>query len=297
MRFHQAVTFLPLDEVLSLSKAADTLGYSGIYLSDHLFNPRDLKSKYTYSKAPDGAPFWEKETAWPDPMCLISALSGVTTNLTFTTGIYIAPVRDLITVATTVGTAAVLSGNRVRLGVGVGWCEEEYIQTGQDFRTRGKRLNDMIPALKALWQGGWVEYHGEYYDVPACQMNPSPTEPIPFIGGGDSDAALLRASTLCDGWVNTGAATPDQAFAQVEKIKDALKRAGREGESFSIYVAVKAFPDLDLYRRLEDAGVTDLLCAPWMGVQAKEGDTPESIHSARLAVCELFAEHYIAPMG
>ena len=138
MRFHQAVTFLPLDEVVSLSTAADTLGYSGIYLSDHLFNPRDLQSKYTYSKAPDGSPFWEKETAWPDPMCLISALSGVTTNLTFTTGIYIAPVRDLITVAKTVGTAAVLSGNRVRLGVGVGWCEEEYVQTGQDFRTRGR---------------------------------------------------------------------------------------------------------------------------------------------------------------
>jgi probable F420-dependent oxidoreductase len=297
MRFHQAVTFLPLDEVVSLSTAADALGYSGIYLSDHLFNPRELKSKYTYSKAPDGSPFWEKETAWPDPMCLISALSGVTTNLTFTTGVYIAPVRDLITVAKTVGTAAVLSGNRVRLGVGVGWCEEEYIQTGQDFRTRGKRLNEMIPALQALWRGGWVEYHGEYYDVPACQMNPSPTEPIPFIGGGNSEAALVRASTLCDGWVNTGAATPEQAFAEVATIKDAVKRAGRENEPFSIYVAVKAFPDLDLYRRLEDAGVTDLLCAPWMAVQAKEGDTPESIHEARLRVCEQFAEHYIAPMS
>ena len=148
-------------------------------------------------------------------MCLISALSGVTTDLTFTTGIYIAPVRDLITVAKTVGTAAVLSGNRVRLGVGVGWCEEEYVQTGQDFHTRGKRLNEMIPALRALWQGGWVEYHGTYYDVPPCQMNPSPSEPIPFIGGGDSDVALVRASTLCDGWVNTGAAAPDEAFAQV----------------------------------------------------------------------------------
>ena len=296
MRFHQAVTFLPLDEVLSLSQAADTLGYSGIYLSDHLFNPRQLQSRYTYSKAPDGAPFWEKETAWPDPMCLISALSALTTDLVFTTGIYIAPVRDLITVAKTVGTTAVLSGNRLRLGVGVGWCEEEYVQTGQDFHNRGKRLNEMIPALRALWQGGWVEYHGEYYDVPACQMNPSPTEPIPFIGGGDSDAAMVRASTLCNGWVNTGAATPDEAFAQVERVKDAVKRAGREHEPFLVYVAVKAFPDLDLYRRLEDAGVTDLLCAPWMSVRAKEGDTPESIHRARLEVCEQFAEHFIAPM-
>ncbi len=296
MRFHQAVTFLPLEDTMHLATAADRLGYSGIYLSDHLFNPRDLASRYTYSKAPDGSPFWEKETAWPDPMCLISALAAVTTNLRFTTGVYIAPVRDLITVAKSVGTAAVLSNNRVTLGVGVGWCEEEYVQTGQDFKTRGKRLNEMIPALRALWQGDWVEYHGKYYDVPACQMNPSPTLPVPFVGGGDSEAAIVRATTLCDGWVNTGAATPDEAFAQVARIKDALKRAGREHEPFSIYVAVRAYPDLDLYRRLEDAGVTDLLCAPWMAVKAKEGDTPESIRQARLDVSEQFAGHFIAAM-
>jgi probable F420-dependent oxidoreductase len=297
MRFHLAVTFLPLEEILSLSPACDEMGYSGIYFSDHLFNPRDLTSRYTYSKAPDGAPFWEKETEWPDPMCLISALSSITTNLTFTTGIYIAPVRDLITVAKSVGTAAVLSDNRVRLGVGVGWCEEEYLQTGQDFHTRGKRLNDMIPALRALWKGGWVEYHGPYYDVPACQMNPSPTRPVPIIGGGHSEPALVRASTLCDGWVNTGAAAPDEALLEAGRIRDALKRAGREHEPFSVYLAVRSFPDLELYRRLEDAGVTDILCAPWMAVEAKDGDTPESIHRARAAMCEQFAEHIIAPMA
>ena len=74
MRFHQAVTFLPVDEMVALSAACDTMGYAGVYFSDHLFNPRDLKSRYTYSDAPDGAPFWEKQTEWPDPMCLISAL-------------------------------------------------------------------------------------------------------------------------------------------------------------------------------------------------------------------------------
>ena len=61
----------------------------------------------------------------------------------------------------------------------MGWCEEEFVQTGQDFHTRGKRLNDMIPALRALWAGGWVEYHGTHYDVPPCQMNPSPTRRCP----------------------------------------------------------------------------------------------------------------------
>jgi len=297
MRFHQAVTFLPLDEVRALAVASDDLGYSGIYLSDHLFNPRDLASRYTYSKAPDGAPFWEKETSWPDPMCLISSLSSVTTNLLFTTGVYIAPIRDLITVAKSVGTAAVLSNNRVRLGVGVGWCKEEFDLTGQDFHNRGKRLNDMIPALHALWSGGWVEYHGSHYDVPECQMNPSPTLPIPIIGGGDSDPAIHRAATLCDGWVNTGAATPDEAFDQAARIRDALKRADRADEPFALYLAVRAYPDLDLYRRLEDAGVTDLLCAPWMAVQAKDGDTPESLREARIVACEQFAEDIIATMA
>jgi probable F420-dependent oxidoreductase len=296
MRFHQAVTFLPVDEAISLAAASDGLGYSGIYLSDHLFNPKELASRYTYSKAPDGAPFWEKETAWPDPMCMISAMAAVTTHLTFTTGIYIAPVRDLITVAKTVGTAAVISHDRVRLGVGVGWCEEEYVQTGQDFHTRGKRLNDMIPALRALWRGGWVEYHGSHYHVPLCQMNPAPGAPVPILVGGDSDPAIHRAVTLGDGWINTGAVSPDEAMAQVGRIKDALKQVGRNDDGFSIYLAVKAYPDLDLYRRLEDAGVTDLLCAPWMAVKAAEGDTPETVHAARVAVCEQFAEHFIAPL-
>jgi probable F420-dependent oxidoreductase len=294
VRFHQAVTFLPVDEVLSLTAACDGMGYSGIYLSDHLFNPRELSSRYTYSKAPDGSPFWEKETAWPDPMCLVSAAAAVTSTLTFTTGVYVAPVRDLITVAKSVGTAAVLSGNRVRLGVGVGWCKEEYLLTGQEFTNRGKRLDDMIPALRALWRGGWVEYHGTHYEVPACQMNPSPSEPVPILGGGDSEPAIRRASTLCDGWINTGAVPADEAFAQVGRIQDALKAAGRADEPYSIYLAVHALPDLDLYHRLEDAGVTDLLCAPWMAVLPKAGESEDAGRRARIAACEQFAETIIA---
>ena len=230
-------------------------------------------------------------------MCLISALAAVTTNLTFTTGVYIAPVRDLITVAKSVGTAAVLSHDRVRLGVGVGWCKEEYLQTGQDFHTRGKRLDDMIPALRALWQGGWVEYHGTHYDVPACQMNPAPARPIPILGGGESEPAIRRAATLCDGWINTGAVLPDEALTQVGRITDALKQAGRQDEPFAIYLAVKARPDVDLYKRLEDAGVTDLLCAPWMAVRPGPDDSPEKVRAERLEVCSLFAEHVIARMA
>ncbi len=296
MRFHQALSFLPVDQAVPLTVASDELGYAGMYLSDHLFNPRDLGSRYTYSVQADGAPGWEKDTAWPDPMCLCAGLATVTKHLTFTTGVYVAPARDLITVAKSVGTTAVLSGNRIRLGVGVGWCEEEFVQTGQDFSSRGKRLDEMIPALRALWQDGWVEYHGQYYDVPACQMQPAPTEPVPILGGGHSPVALRRAAALCDGWIAAGAYSEAEAWTHLDDLRKALAKAGRLGEPFVTYLSLAERPDPDLYRRFEDAGVTDMVCAPWMFAPTPAGGSPAEILAARIGACEWFTEHIIAKM-
>ncbi|MGH9090905.1 MAG: TIGR03619 family F420-dependent LLM class oxidoreductase [Acidimicrobiales bacterium] len=294
MRFHQALSFLPITEAVPLAVTCDKLGYAGMYLSDHLFNPRQLESRYTYSLQPDGAPGWEKDMGWPDPMCVFSGLATVTSTLTFTTGVYVAPVRDLITVAKTVGTAAVLSGNRIRLGVGVGWCREEFEQTGQDFATRGRRLDEMIPALRALWGGGWVEYHGTHYDVPACQVNPSPTEPVPILGGGHSPPALRRAARLCDGWIAAGAYTEEEAWAHVGELREALRREGRQDVPFDVYLSLAERPDVDLYRRFEDAGVTDLVCAPWMFAPVPPEATAGERLAAHVAACERFAEAVVS---
>jgi alkanesulfonate monooxygenase SsuD/methylene tetrahydromethanopterin reductase-like flavin-dependent oxidoreductase (luciferase family) len=89
---------------------------------------------------------------------LIGAMAAVTRRLRFSNAVYIAPARPLLEVAKQVATASVLSEGRVSLGVGVGWMREEYELLGQDFDTRGKRLNEMIPALRELWRGGWVGY-------------------------------------------------------------------------------------------------------------------------------------------
>ena len=226
VRFHQAVAFLPTRQILPLARVCDGLGYGGMYVSDHLFNPRQRESRYTYSTSEDGAPGWEDDTAWPDPMCVISACAGATENLLFTTGIYIAPLRDLMTAAKTVGTTAVLSGNRLRLGIGVGWCKEEFDLTGQDFATRGKRLDEMIVALRALWRGGYVEFHGDFYDVPECQMEPAPSQPVPIIGGGHSPVALRRAAELCDGWIAAGAYGEEEAWLHLANLREALEEGG-----------------------------------------------------------------------
>jgi probable F420-dependent oxidoreductase len=293
VRFHQSITFLPTSQAVPLAIACERLGYGGIYISDHLFNPRHLESRYTYSVREDGAPGWESETPWPDPMCVLSGLATVTEHVTFTTGVYIAPARDLITVAKSVGTTAVLSNNRVRLGVGVGWCKEEFDQTGQNFTTRGKRLDEMIVALRALWQGGWVEFHGEYYDVPECQMNPSPSLPVPIIGGGHSPVALRRTAELCDGWIAAGAYSEEEAWTHLASLREALKKAGRENEDFTIYLSLNERPNADMYRRFAEAGVTDFVCAPWMFVEVNPGTSDEKALAQRIGAVEWFANEIL----
>lgn len=294
VRFHQSVTFLPTRQILQLARACDELGYGGMYISDHLFNPRHLESRYTYSVREDGAPGWESETPWPDPMTVIAAMAAATTNLVFTTGVYIAPARDLITVAKSVGTAAVLSDNRVRLGVGVGWCQEEFDQTGQDFASRGKRLDEMIVALRALWGGGWVEFHGAYYDVPECQMEPSPSEPVPIIGGGHSPVALRRTAELCDGWIAAGAYDEEEAWTHLGELRAALAKAGRADEDFTIYLSLNVRPSVDLYRRFAEAGVTDFVCAPWMFVDVPPGTPDIEAVAARVDAVRWFADEIVA---
>ena len=302
MQFHQAVTFLPVDQALALARAADDDGYAGVYLSDHMFFPRERQSRYTYSTREDGAPgfgdHWDPDTHWPDPFCFISALAAVTSRLHFTTGVYVAPARDLVTVAKQVGTAAVISENRVNLGVGVGWSKEEFDATGQEFTNRGRRLDDMIPALRALWSGGWVEYHGAFYDVPAMRMEPSPSAPVPIYGGGHSPPAMRRAAELCDGWIAAGAYTVDDAKGYLTDLHEARRKAGTGDRPFAIFLSLWDRPDLDVYRRFEEEyGVTDFLCAPGLTARVDPAADSAAQLRTRLEASARFAERIVHKAG
>lgn len=300
MRFHQALTFLPVDQALALGRAADEQGYAGVFVSDHMFFPRQRTSRYTYTE--DGTPgygdHWDPDTHWPDPLCFISALAAVTSKLRFTTSVYIAPARDLITVAKQVGTTAVVSQGRLNLGVGVGWAKEEFDATGQDFSTRGKRLDDMIPALRALWAGGWVEYHGPHYDVPAMRMEPSPAGTVPIYGGGHSAPALRRAASLCDGWIAAGAYQLEEAESYLAELNRQRRRTGRDDEPFAIFLSLWERPDLDLYRRLEEEyGVTDFLCGPALSAVIDPAASPGDQLRCRLDASARFAERVVHKAG
>lgn len=296
MKFWSATAFMESRELVQVSRLLDEYGYHGLMVSDHLMYPKELQSKYPYSPYPDGRPIWEPEAAWPEPWVLIGAMSSVTTNLHFTTNIYVAGHRPLLQVAKEVATAAVLSDDRVALGVGAGWMKEEFDLQGQDYSKRGKKLTEAIQAWKELWKGGWVEWHGEHYDVPACTLEPHPTKPIPIYVGGHTDAALKRAATVADGWI--GNAYPwDEAEHYVGRLKQFLHEAGRDDDDFEIIVGLYDIPTPDLYRRAEEElGITGTMCMPWAGgnpVKGADASLLQRAEAYRPAI-ETFAETIVS---
>jgi probable F420-dependent oxidoreductase len=248
-------------EAIEMAVASEEAGYDGVCVADHLFSPRDLKSKYPYSS--DGTPRFKPDDPWPDPWVLIGAMAAVTQRLRFTTNIYIAPARDVFTVAKAVSTAACISGGRVALGMGMGWMREEFEQTGQDFDTRGKRADEMIGVLRKLWAGGFVEHHGTYLDFDALRIDPVPSEPVPILIGGDSPAAIRRTAELADGWIGMDYDVPG-AEEIVRKITARRADSARAGEPLDLICAYKGRLDPDVVARLEDVGVTGLMVAPAM---------------------------------
>ena len=221
MKVYVSVAFLNTSEVVEIAKAADDLGYDGLGIPDHVINLETLKTPYPYTK--DGKRRWEAFTDWPDPWVLIGALATVTTRLRFVTTVYLPAMRDPYSAAKSIGTAALLAGGRLELGIGVGWCEEEFTLMGQRFDRRGKRTDEMLELMKELWKPGWTEFDGEFYQTPRLEMEPTPPH-IPIYVGGLSDIALRRAARH-DGWIGDLIST-DQAIERVEK---AARPARREG--------------------------------------------------------------------
>ncbi|CAB4863591.1 unannotated protein [freshwater metagenome] len=298
MKFWCATAFMNTTELVHIATLLDRAGYHGLMISDHLAYPKDLQSKYPYSPYPDGRPIWAPETAWPDPWVLIGAMSSVTSQLHFTTNIYIAGHRPILQVAKEVATAAVLSDGRVALGVGAGWMKEEFDLQGQDFATRGKRLNEMIPALRELWKGGWVEWHGQYFDIPALTLEPHPPAPVPIYTGGHTEAALKRAAKYADGWI--GNAYPwDEAAHYVGRLRELLAAEDRDTSGFEIICGLYEMPSIDIYRRAEEElGITGTMCMPWAMGNVSAGDRRNlnDVASAYQTYIDQFAEDIVLPM-
>ena len=255
MQFWSGTAFMTATDSVAIAPLLDEAGFDGIVTSDHMIYPRELSSAYPDS--PTGKPGWAPDNPWPDAWVLTGAMAAVTSRVRFANAVYIAPSRPLLEVARLVAAAADISGGRVSLAAGVGWMREEYEQMGQEFANRGKRLDEMIPALRELWKGGWVSWSGEHYQVPEMMIEPHPPAPVPILCGGESEAALRRAARLCDGWVGYGTASRTVGYAR--RLTALRQEYGRTSDPFDILLALLEPPSVDLYRRAQDAGITQVM--------------------------------------
>ncbi len=259
MKFYISSAFLNTREIVELAKAADELGYDGIGIPDHVVNLEVLDTPYPYTK--DGSRRWQPFTDWPDPWVLVGALAQVTTRLRFVTTVYIPAMRNPYLAAKAIGTAAVLASGRVELGIGVGWCREEFALMGERFDARGRRTDEIIDLMRALWAPGWTEFDGEFYPTPRLEMEPTPP-PIPVYAGGLSDAALRRAARN-DGWIGDLIKT-DRAIEAAGRLREMRLENGLPLDDFTMLTPLTdAFTTAD-YQRAADAGISGIITMPWM---------------------------------
>jgi len=261
MHFTVSCAFSSATHLLDMARAADEAGFDTMAISDHVVHPEVIRTPYPYTH--DGSTRWEPFTDWPDCWVAIGAMAAVTRRLRFVTGVYVLPMRNPFLVAKAVGTAAVLSNNRVALGIGAGWMKDEFDLMQQPFERRGRRMDEMIEVMRLLWRGGMVEHHGEFYDFDRLEMSPVPSEEIPIYVGGLSKPALRRAARLCDGWISD-LHTVDELRAIVAELRALRADSPRAGRPLQILAAASDAFDLDGYRRMRDAGVTHVMTMPWI---------------------------------
>ncbi|CAJ1582122.1 TIGR03619 family F420-dependent LLM class oxidoreductase [[Mycobacterium] wendilense] len=259
MKFYVSTAFLDTAEAVEVAKAADELGYHGMAIPDHVVNLETLQTPYPYTK--DGQRRWEAFTDWPDPWVMIGAIALATAQLRFVTTVYLPAMRDPYSAAKAIGTAAVLAGGRLELGIGVGWCREEFELLGQQFDRRGRRTDEMLALMKELWAPGWTEFDGEFYRTPRLEMEPTPPA-IPIFVGGLSDIALRRAARH-DGWVGD-LITTDEALRRVDRLRELRAENGLSMDDFAVLTPlVDAFTP-EHYARAKAGGITGIITMPWV---------------------------------
>jgi len=216
-------------QVREVAIAAEVAGLDGVMLADHLVRPEHPQTMHPHHGAA-AYDIWLPDSPYPDLWVTIGWLAAATERLLFFTGVYVLPLRNVFVVAKAVSTVAVVSDNRLLLGMGAGWMRDEFEVTGSDFKTRGKRMDEMIDVMRLLWNGGMVEYHGQFHDFGPLQMAPAPTAPVPLYLGGNSERALRRAARVGDGYLTTG--IDDEPDVALRRLRELRRELGREAEPF-----------------------------------------------------------------
>jgi probable F420-dependent oxidoreductase len=276
------------EELIDVVRLLEELGYESVWVAEHLVLPTQYRSRYPFS--PDGIPPIRSDSPIADPLGLLCFVAAVTTRIRLGTAVYLLPLRHPLVTARMAVTVDVLSRGRLALGVGVGWLEEEFIAAGEDFGRRGRRMEECVQALKALWTQEDPEFHGRFFEFASVKFEPKPVQRPhpPIIFGGETDVALRRAARLGDGWLGLWH-TPESATERVQRLRKLREEAGRGDRPFEItLLGAPAMPGqwvgVDRIREYEEAGVDRIMVAPWAHIR----EARESLeHYAREVLAKL----------
>lgn len=253
MRYWLSLNFEPWSTLLEHARMAEDLGFDGVVLPDHVVLPTGEVTPHPtgYPLAPD-APFTE-------PLIAFAAMAAVTTRLRFLTGVLVVPLRDPFLLAKQLAALALLSGDRIVLGAGVGWHAEEFEVVGQGFADRGARMDEALALMVDLWRDGYAELAGRHFQVPTSAMFPVPTRPLPIWLGAVSPAGRRRAARH-QGYIPMRLYddVSKAEFADVDRMRAA---AGLTGP----YERVAFWPggDRAVADQMEQEGVTSIVVQAW----------------------------------
>ena len=216
--------------VRDIAAAAEDVGFDRLVAADHVLGadpdrPGGWSGPYTH------------KDRWHEPLVLLAYVAAVTKSMELMTGVIILPQRATALVAKQAAELDVLSQGRFILGVGNGWNSVEYEALNRDFRNRGRRIEEQVALLRAVWTEPVVTFQGRYERVTQAGLNPLPTHRIPIWMGGHSEAVLDRIGRLADGWYPL-VDDPSVVASGIERIRSAAERAGRDPSEIGIQARV-----------------------------------------------------------
>ena len=210
--------------------AIEDMGYQHVELYDHVLGA-----------SPDRAGGWNgpytHEHLFHEVLVTLGYLAGITSQIELVTSVLILPQRQTALVAKQAAEIDVLSGGRLRLGVGLGWNRVEMEGLGEDYRTRGRRMEEQVALLRRLWEEPLVEFSGDFHAIANAGLNPLPHRRIPIWMGGTVEAAKRRAARLADGWMMNLPIESDPVAA-LEQVRGYVAEAGRDPLTFGVDVRV-----------------------------------------------------------
>ncbi|MBI4933017.1 MAG: LLM class F420-dependent oxidoreductase [Actinobacteria bacterium] len=217
---------------VEFAQAAEAAGFESLWTVEHVVVPSDYASAYPYS--PTGKMPGDDDLPIPDPLIWLSFVAAATSTINLATGILIVPQRNPVVLAKELATLDHLSGGRMLLGIGVGWLEEEFDAIGVPFAERGRRTDEYVAAMRALWSDDAASYHGDFVHFDHCIMRPRPVGgSIPVHVGGHTDIAARRAGRLGDGYF-PAKGTHEELSRSFELVRATAREHGRDPDAIEM---------------------------------------------------------------